>query len=55
MSLKSLRGNLMPTGRGEPQGQKLLTNVSIVKFKKGGTVWEIATYPNMVLSWRSGV
>ncbi|KAJ1493194.1 SBDS protein C-terminal domain-containing protein [Baffinella frigidus] len=55
MSVKALRGNLMPTGRGEPQGQKLLTNVSVVKLKKGGTVWEIATYPNMVLSWRSGV
>ena len=39
----------------QPMGQKLLTNVSVVKLKKGGTIFEIATYPNMVLSWRSGV
>jgi len=39
----------------QPMGQKLLTNVSVVKLKKGGIIFEIATYPNMVLSWRSGV
>ena len=37
-----------------PQGQKLLTNVSVVRMKKGKDRFEIATYPNTVISWRTG-
>jgi len=38
-----------------PVNQKLLTNVSLVKLKKGGKRFEIACYPNKVLSWRNKV
>ena len=37
-----------------PQGQKLLTNVSVVRIKKGKDKFEIATYPNTVIAWRTG-
>jgi len=37
-----------------PQGQKLLTNVSVVRIKKGKEKFEIATYPNTVIAWRTG-
>ncbi|KAL5076844.1 hypothetical protein RYX36_015828 [Vicia faba] len=39
----------------QPVGQKRLTNVAVVRLKKHGTRFEIACYPNTVLSWRSGV
>jgi ribosome maturation protein SDO1 len=39
----------------QPMGQKLLTNVSVVRLKKNATKFEIATYPNMVMAWRSGM
>uniref|UniRef100_A0A6U4JVJ0 Ribosome maturation protein SBDS n=1 Tax=Hemiselmis andersenii TaxID=464988 RepID=A0A6U4JVJ0_HEMAN len=38
----------------QPMGQKLLTNVSVVRLKKGGTRFEIAAYPNMTTAWRKG-
>ena len=37
-----------------PQGQKLLTNVTVVKMKKGKEKFEIAAYPNTVTAWRTG-
>ena len=39
----------------QPIGQKRLTNVAVVRLKKHGLRFEIACYPNTVLSWRSGV
>lgn len=38
----------------QPVGQKLLTNVAIVKLKKGGKQFEIACYRNKIASWRGG-
>jgi len=35
-----------------PINQVRLTNVVIVKLKKGGKRFEIACYPNKVLQWR---
>ena len=37
-----------------PQNQKLLTNVCVVRLKKGGKRFEVACYPNTVVAWRSG-
>jgi len=37
-----------------PQNQKLLTNVAVVRLKKGAKRFELACYPNKVLSWRDG-
>lgn len=65
----SLRFNPTECGRGkskkeeremsrtlvQPIGQKRLTNVAVVRLKKHGMRFEIACYPNTVLSWRSGV
>jgi len=45
----------MPSGKGEPQGVKLLTNVAIVRLKRGGAKVEIACYPNKVEAWRRGL
>ncbi|XP_060564744.1 ribosome maturation protein SBDS-like [Ruditapes philippinarum] len=39
----------------QPVGQKRLTNVAIVRLKKGGKRFEIASYPNKVNSWRNKV
>jgi hypothetical protein len=36
-------------------GQKRLTNVAIVRFKKHGIRFEIAAYKNKVVNWRNGV
>ncbi|KAL0236511.1 hypothetical protein GEMRC1_003093 [Eukaryota sp. GEM-RC1] len=38
-----------------PSNQIKLTNVAVVRLKKGGKRFEIACYRNKVLSWRSGV
>ena len=38
-----------------PQNQQLLTNVAVVRMKRGGKRFEIAAYPNQVQAWRSGV
>jgi len=38
-----------------PSNQIKLTNVSIVRLKKGGKRFEIACYKNKVQEWRSGV
>ena len=37
-----------------PQNQKLLTNVAVVRLKKASKRFEIACYPNTVISWREG-
>ena len=36
-------------------GQKRLTNVALVKYKKHGKKFEIACYRNKVVNWRNGV
>jgi len=38
-----------------PTNQKRLTNVAIVRLKKGGKRFEIACYNNKVLNWRSNL
>ncbi|KAF8668366.1 hypothetical protein HU200_052311 [Digitaria exilis] len=38
-----------------PVGQKRLTNVAVVRLRKHGQRFEIACFPNKVLSWRSRV
>ncbi|OCL14634.1 shwachman-Bodian-diamond syndrome protein-like protein [Glonium stellatum] len=45
----------MPVGINQPSGQIKLTNVSLVRMKKGKKRYEIACYKNKVLEWRSGV
>ena len=39
----------------QPQGVKLLTNISVVRLIKGDKKFEIACYPNTVTAWRQGV
>jgi ribosome maturation protein SDO1 len=39
----------------QPQGVKLLSNVSILKLDRRGNHFEIAVFPNKVSSWRSGL
>jgi ribosome maturation protein SDO1 len=36
-----------------PSNQLKLTNVAVVKMKRGGKRFEIACYKNKVVSWRS--
>lgn len=36
-------------------GQKRLTNVAVVRYKKFGKRFEIACYKNKVLNWRNGM
>ncbi|BGP26541.1 hypothetical protein JCM10295v2_005494 [Rhodotorula toruloides] len=38
----------------QPGTQIKLTNVSVVRLRKGGKRFEVATYKNTVRSWRSG-
>jgi len=38
-----------------PVNQKRLTNVTIVRLKRGGKRFEIACYPNTVTAWRNKV
>jgi len=39
----------------QPIGQKLHTNIAVVRYKKCGTRFEIACYKNKVRDWRNGV
>ncbi|CAG8589514.1 12788_t:CDS:2 [Dentiscutata erythropus] len=39
----------------QPSNQIKLTNVSIVRLKKGGKRFEIACYKNKAMEWRNGV
>lgn len=39
----------------QPIGQKRLTNVAVVRYKKKGKRFEVACYKNKVLNWRNGV
>jgi ribosome maturation protein SDO1 len=39
----------------QPVGQVRMTNVAVVRLKKGGKRFEIACYKNKVLNWRNGV
>ncbi len=36
-------------------GQKRLTNIAVVRFKKMGKRFEIACYKNKILNWRNGM
>jgi ribosome maturation protein Sdo1 len=36
-------------------GQKRLTNVAVVRYKKHGRRFEIVCYKNKVVNWRNGV
>ncbi|KAF1998374.1 Shwachman-Bodian-diamond syndrome protein [Amniculicola lignicola CBS 123094] len=45
----------MPVGIIQPSNQIKLTNVSLVRIKKGKKRFEIACYKNKVLEWRSGI
>ena len=36
-------------------GQKRLTNVAVVRYKKKGKRFEVACYKNKVLNWRNGM
>ena len=38
-----------------PSNQARLTNVAVVRLKRGGKRFEIACYPNKVKSWREGM
>jgi len=38
-----------------PTNQKLLTNVVVVKLKKGGKRFEIACYKNKIVAWRNKI
>lgn len=39
----------------QPIGQKRLTNIAVVKYKKGGKRFEVACFKNKVISWRTKV
>ena len=39
----------------QPSNQIRLTNVSIVRLRKGGKRFEIACYKNKVIEWRNGI
>uniref|UniRef100_A0AC34GIC1 Ribosome maturation protein SDO1/SBDS N-terminal domain-containing protein n=1 Tax=Panagrolaimus sp. ES5 TaxID=591445 RepID=A0AC34GIC1_9BILA len=43
----------MPGQIKTPTNQKLLTNVAVVRMKKGGKRFEIACYKNKVVNWRN--
>jgi Shwachman-Bodian-Diamond syndrome (SBDS) protein len=38
-----------------PVGQKLLTNIAVVRLRREGKRFEIACYPNKVVNWRDKV
>ncbi|EGG20973.1 Shwachman-Bodian-Diamond syndrome protein [Cavenderia fasciculata] len=38
-----------------PVNNKTLTNIAVVRFKKGGARFEIACYPSKVTSWRTKI
>lgn len=38
----------------QPQGIKQLTNIVVVRVKRGGEKFEIACYPDKVDEWRKG-
>ncbi|KAJ4373370.1 hypothetical protein N0V83_003665 [Neocucurbitaria cava] len=45
----------MPVGINQPSNQIRLTNVSLVRMKKGKKRFEIACYKNKVLEWRNKI
>ncbi|KAK4989008.1 hypothetical protein LTR66_007167 [Elasticomyces elasticus] len=45
----------MPVGINQPSNQIRLTNVSLVRIKRGKKRYEIACYKNKVLEYRSGI
>jgi hypothetical protein len=52
----SRRGSSLRMARViEPQGQKLHTNIAVVRLTRAKKKFEIACYPNKVQEWRTGV
>jgi len=43
------------TGSTAPAGQKRLTNVAVVRYKKKGKRFEVACYKNKIVNWRNGM
>jgi ribosome maturation protein SDO1 len=39
--------------RKQPVGQVKLTNVAIIRLKKGGSKFELACYKNKIINWRN--
>lgn len=52
-TIKPPRPPVMPIN--QPANQIKLTNVSVVRLKKGGKRFEIACYKNKVREWRTGM
>ena len=44
-----------PACRRPRAGQKRLTNIAVVRYKKHGIRFEIACYKNKVVNWRNGM
>ncbi|KAJ0394594.1 hypothetical protein P43SY_003337 [Pythium insidiosum] len=40
---------------GQPVGKVIMTNVAVVRMKRGGKRFEVACYKNKVHNWRNGV
>jgi len=45
----------MSASHQHTDAQQRHTNIAIVRLKKGGKRFEVAAYPNKVLSWRQGI
>ena len=45
----------IPMSIFQPSNQIRLTNVSVVRLKKGGKRFELACYKNKIMEWRNGV
>ena len=45
----------MSAAHQHQEAQERHTNIAIVRLKKGGKKFEVAAYPNKVLSWRQGI
>ena len=53
---RSLDDRAAPHAPTHPHaGQKRLTNIAVVRYKKHGKRFEIACYKNKVVNWRNGV
>lgn len=38
-----------------PSGQKRLTNIAVVRYKRAGKKFEVACYKNTIIAWRNKV
>ena len=44
-----------PNGSTCATGQKRLTNIAVVRYKKKGKRFEVACYKNKIVNWRNGM